>query len=281
MIKWRKKYKEPAPTQGLKCIVVIDKPKGFFSFKITQKVKEALKAKKAGHAGTLDPNATGVLPVAINKGCNVLRAISKAPKAYEAVMHLHSDVPSKLIHKTSKLFIGKIKQIPPVRSAVKRELREREIYEIKIHKIVNKDVFFYVKCEAGTYIRKLCVDWAKEMGINAHLKDLRRVLAGPFTIKDAVEFNNFLKDPQKYLRPIEDAVSHLKHVWVDNTTAQKIKNGAQPFFPGIYKYEEGIQKGELIAIMNPQNNLVALATSLVDNYELQKGQFAKLERVIL
>ena len=91
-------------------VVIIDKPKGPFSYEITDRVKKALRAKKTGHAGTLDPNATGVLPIGVNKGCHLLRAISNAPKAYEGVMHVHTQVSLSKVVSASKKFIGKIIQ---------------------------------------------------------------------------------------------------------------------------------------------------------------------------
>ncbi len=265
-----------------KSIIVINKPRGPFSYEITDLVKKTLRVKKTGHAGTLDPNATGVLPIGINKGCHVLQAISHASKMYEGVMHLHSDTPLSLIVKTKKKFVGKIIQTPPVRSAVKRVPREREIYSISIDDLRGRDLLFTVECEAGTYIRKLVVDWAEAMNTRAHLKELTRIKAGPYTIKDAVSIDEFLNNPTAHLLRIETAVKHLPHVWVDDNTTNSIKNGSQPFLPGVYKYDENIKKGDLIAIFTTKQELLALATALMNSDEMSgdKGMVAKLRRVI-
>ncbi|HLE06814.1 MAG TPA: RNA-guided pseudouridylation complex pseudouridine synthase subunit Cbf5 [Candidatus Nanoarchaeia archaeon] len=264
-------------------MVVINKPKGPFSFEVTDEVKDILKVKKTGHAGTLDPNATGVLTIGINKGCHVLQAIGHAPKEYEGIMHLHSEATLSKIISASKKFQGVITQLPPVRSAVKRAERQREIYSLEVEDVRGRDVYFTVKCQAGTYVRKLCTEWGKELAINAHLKELIRTAAGPYTLHDAVKLEIFSKKPESYLKPVETAVTHLKHVWIDDKTVTSMKNGSQPFLPGVYKYEEGISVGDLIAIMTPSQELAAIGTSLLDEngFKGVKGQIAKLERVML
>ncbi len=264
-------------------IVVINKHKGPFSYEITDSVKKILHARKTGHAGTLDPNATGTLPIGVNRGCHVLQAISHASKEYEGVMHLHSSVSLSEIISTSKKFTGKIIQLPPVRSAVKREERERVVYSIDVEDKRDRDVYFTISCEAGTYVRKIASEWGLAMGTNAHLKDLVRTKAGPYTLDDAVTLEEFSKNPFIYLKPIETAVAHLGHVWVDDSTVKSISHGSQPFLPGIYKFESGIESGDLIALMNSRQELIAIAFSLMNSDEMngKKGQFARLERVFL
>src|SRR3990167_2789369 len=111
-------------------------------------------------------------------------ALLKAGKEYVCIMHIHTKIPVLEIHKSSKEFIGKIIQLPPVKSAVKRQLREREIYYLEILEIKNQDVLFKVGCQAGTYIRTLCVNWGKALGTNAHMQQLVRTKAGPFNDKE-------------------------------------------------------------------------------------------------
>jgi len=285
----RKVYAErPYPKRSGKellesSILVLNKPKGPFSYHITDQAKKALSARKTGHAGTLDPNATGTLPVGVNKGCHVLQAISHAPKEYEGVMHVHTKVTLARIVSEGKKFVGKITQLPPVRSAVKREEREREIYSLEIEDVRGRDVYFTVNCQAGTYVRKLASEWGDNMDTKANLKELLRTKAGPYTLKDAVNFDAFLKDPVKYLKPLETAVAHLGHVWIDDDTIKSISNGSQPFLPGVYKYEKGIKEGDLIALMSPSQELVALAFALMNSTKMKgkRGQVAKLERVFI
>jgi H/ACA ribonucleoprotein complex subunit 4 len=264
-------------------LVVINKPKGPFSYHITDEVKRLLRASKTGHAGTLDPNATGTLPIGVSRGCHVLQAISAAPKEYEGVMRVHTSVSLSKVVSTAKKFVGKIKQVPPVRSAVKREEREREIYSLKVKEMKGNDVFFKVLCQAGTYIRKLCSEWGEKMSSRAHLKDLVRTRAGPYTLEDAVSLDVFRKNPRKHLKPLESAVTHLGHVWVDDKTIESMRHGSQPFLPGVYKYDTDIRKGDLVALMTPSQELAALAFALMSSKGMKgvKGQVAKLERVFL
>lgn len=264
-------------------LIVINKPKGPFSYQVTDRVKQVLRVKKTGHAGTLDPNATGVLPIGVNKGCHLLRVISKAPKAYQGVMHLHQKVSLSKVMETSREFIGTITQLPPVRSAVKREEREREIYKLRVDSLDDRDVRFTVECQAGTYIRKLVSEWGESMNIIAHLKDLTRIKAGPYTLKDSVKLEEFLKEPRAHLKSLETGVDHLGHVWLDDNTIESISHGSQPFLPGVIKYESGIKEGDYLALMTASNELAAIARSLMNSEEMKeaKGQVAKLERVFI
>lgn len=139
-------------------IVNIDKPPGPTSHQVSDFVQKILKIKKSGHSGTLDPQVTGSLVVALGRATRIVEVLLKGGKTYVGIMHLHKPVKEKEIKKIiKKFFTGKIKQTPPIKSAVKREEREREIYEFKIIEIENQDVLFEVSCQAGTYIRKLCL----------------------------------------------------------------------------------------------------------------------------
>ena len=116
-----------------------------------------MKIKKAGHSGSLDPAVTGILPVALGDATRISHALLKAGKEYVGIMHLHKEVDEKDIRKAVKDFTGKIRQLPPIKSAVKRQERTRTVYYFEILEIDGKDVLFKVGTEAGTYIRKLCL----------------------------------------------------------------------------------------------------------------------------
>jgi len=138
-------------------IVNIDKPKGPTSHQVSAYVQQILKIGKSGHSGTLDPKVTGVLAIALGRATRVSQYLLKAGKEYVAIMHLHKEVKEDKIKKVCKEFVGKIKQLPPIKSAIKRQVRERKIYYLEILEIKEKDVLFRVGCQAGTYIRKLCL----------------------------------------------------------------------------------------------------------------------------
>ena len=138
-------------------VVNIDKPKGPTSHQVSDYVQKILSISKSGHSGTLDPAVTGVLPIALGNATRVVEALLKAGKEYVAVMHIHREAEEAKLRKTCDSFIGKIQQLPPIKSAVKRQLRTRSIYYLEILEIDNRDVLFRVGTEAGTYIRKLCL----------------------------------------------------------------------------------------------------------------------------
>ncbi len=218
-------------------LINIDKPVGPTSHKTTEYVMQILGVRKAGHSGTLDPKVSGVLPMALNRATRILEFLLKMPKEYVGVMRLHEDVSLVDIRKTiKKNFSGKIKQTPPRKSAVKREERVREIYEFKILEKKEKEVLFRVKCQAGTYIRKLVHDLGISLGIGAHMLELRRISVGNFKEKDSFTLYELAKAVEeakkgklqklkKIILPIEKAVSHLPKVTLRKSSLQKIKYG--------------------------------------------------------
>lgn len=178
-------------------IINIDKPTGPTSFSVSQFVKKTLNLRKTSHLGTLDPMVTGVLPVATNRACRLNDYLMHRNKTYVGIMRLHAGVNDKKLKETIQNFIGKIKQLPPVRSRVKREIREREIISFNIIEREGKDVLFETEVQAGTYIRKLCDDIGKEIG-GAHMLELRRTKAGIFDEKEAVNLYDFEKAVEEY-----------------------------------------------------------------------------------
>lgn len=211
-------------------------------------------------------------------------------------MHLHKDVEEKNLRETIKKFIGKIQQLPPLKSAVKRVERTREIYEFEILEIEDHDVLFRVKCQAGTYIRKLCSDLGKALGIGAHMAELRRTKAGPFTEKDNLIALTDLKDAytfykeesnDKFLRyclqPIENAVRHLAKCWILDSALQSVSHGRDVAIPGISKLEN-FRKGETIALMTLKGELVAIGEALLSAVEIntqEKGLAIKVKKVFM
>lgn len=160
-------------------LINLDKPAGPSSFKVGQLVKRMLGLKKTAHFGTLDPEVTGVLPVALNRACRLNEVFMHRDKKYIGIMRIHKDVERKKLEEELKGFIGKIMQMPPVKSRVKRQEREREIKGFEILEIDGKDVLFVSEVQAGTYIRKLIHDLGEKIG-GAHMLELRRIKAGLF-----------------------------------------------------------------------------------------------------
>lgn len=160
-------------------IINIDKPTGPTSFSVSNYVAKQLKLNKTSHMGTLDPQVTGVLPVLLGRACRLSDYFMHKNKTYVGIMRVHKEVTDEKLKDTIKQFIGKIKQLPPIRSSVKREIREREIISFEILEIEGRDVLFMTEVQAGTYIRKLCSDIGEKIG-GAHMLELRRTKAGIF-----------------------------------------------------------------------------------------------------
>ncbi|BDZ71735.1 rRNA pseudouridine synthase [Methanobacterium petrolearium] len=222
-----------------KGIINLDKPSGPTSHEIDSWVKRILKSDKTGHGGTLDPRVTGILPVGIDTATRAIQLLLEAPKEYVCLMHLHEDVGDTQVQNILEEFTGKIFQTPPMRSAVKRELRVRNIYYVNILEIDGQDALFRIGCEAGTYIRKYCHDIGEALGCGAHMAELRRTRVGDFnedetlkTLQDVNDAYHYWKeddDPthlRECVQPMEKAASHLKKIVVRDSAVDALCHGA-------------------------------------------------------
>lgn len=224
-------------------ILNIDKPSGPTSFQVDELIKKSLSLKKTSHFGTLDPKVTGVLPVALNRACKLSEYFMHRDKEYVGIMHLHKNMIIKRLQEViAKEFVGKIKQIPPKRSKVKRQEREREVKKFEILEKKEKDVLFLTEVEAGTYVRKLCWDLGQKIG-GAHMTELRRVKAGIFSEQDKnfINLYDFQKAVEEYkkgddkmlreiLIPADEAIKKiLPVVQVKEEAVSKLLTG-KPIF---------------------------------------------------
>jgi H/ACA ribonucleoprotein complex subunit 4 len=265
-------------------VVNIDKLKGPTSHEVSAYVQQILNIKKSGHSGTLDPKVTGVLPIATGRATRIVQTLLKAGKEYVALMHLHREADEEKIRKVLDEFVGKIKQKPPVRSAVKRQLREREIYYIEVLEIDRQDVLFIVGCEAGTYIRKLIHDIGRKLNTGAHMTELRRTKAGPFdeetliTLQDLADAYWYWKEQgnEKYIRycikPVEYAVQHLAKLWVADAAVDSLAHGIDLKVPGISKLHDSIVKDDIVAVMTLKDELVAVGSALMSSEDIMKEE---------
>lgn len=259
-------------------VVNINKPQGPTSHQVTDYVKKILKLKHAGHSGTLDPNVTGSLIIALEDATRVVQNLLKAGKEYVCLMHVHDKVEESKLKQTINSFVTKIEQLPPRKSAVKRQWRQREIYYITILEIKDQDVLFKVGCEAGTYIRKLCYDIGEKLKIGATMTQLIRTRVGPFNqktmhtlyeLKDAFEANNE-KKLREIIQPMETAVKHLPKIWIYDEAVDSLCHGSVLAIPGISKLESDIKENDLIAVMTLKNELVCTGNSLKTSEEIMK-----------
>ncbi len=236
------------------------------------------------------------MPLAINNATKILPVLLFGGKEYIALMHLHSEVDEQLLRGTFNKFIGKIMQLPPVRSHVKRQYRQREIYYSEILEIEGKDVLFKVGVESGTYIRKLIHDMGEELKVGAHMTELRRTKVSTLSEKDnlvtlqdlddAVYFYEKEDDDRllnKCLGNIESAIDFLPKVFVSDTAVDPICHGSPLAVPGIVKLTN-FDKDEVIGIMTLKGEVIALGKSVLSSEEIKnvnKGVAVKTDSVIM
>lgn len=275
-------------------IVNIDKPKGPTSHQVSAYVQQILGLSKSGHSGTLDPKVTGVLPVAFGRATRIVQTILSAGKEYVAIMHLHDPVPDDKLKKVCSRFTGKIKQLPPIKSSVKRRERFRKVYYLNILESDGQDILIQTGTQAGTYIRKLIHDIGQELGCGAHMAELRRTKAGPFkedtavTLQDLSDALHYYREgKERYLKaiiqPPEAAVEHLPKVWVLDTSVDTLCHGSNLAVPGIAKVESAIGPDESVAIMTLKDELVALGKTRVASKEMlgDRGMAVNVEKVFM
>ena len=276
--------------------IILDKPSGPTSHQVDSWVKEIFDNEKVGHGGTLDPNATGVLPIAIGDATKALQALLYAGKEYVGIMKLHKEVEKQKIIETCKSFVGEITQMPPVRSAVKRVKRKRKIYYFDVIQIQAKDVLFKVGCESGTYVRTLAVDVGKKLKTRGHLVELRRTRVGNLNeadsvilqdVKDAYVFwkeEGNEKEIKDTILPMEKALDHLPKIVIRDSAVDALCHGASLAVPGVVQIDSDIKKGDIAAVMTLKGEGVALVNALMtteDIIQKDTGVCANLERVLM
>ena len=276
-------------------IAVIDKPKGPTTHQAADYVKKILHIEKCGHSGSLDPGVTGVVAIGLGKSTKIVHNLLKAGKEYDCIMHVHKPVEEKTLKKVLSDFVGEIRQIPPIKSSVKRQERVRKIYYLEILEIERQDILFKVGCEAGTYIRKLCHDIGKKLGTGAHMAELRRTKVGSLDEKYAATLHQLAdayafwkegneKELKKMLLPMELAVSHMKKIIVFDSTVDSLCHGALLNIPGISSVEDNIEKGDNVAVMTLKGELVMIGIAQMSAEEImkkEKGTAVKPERVYM
>ena len=289
-------FNRPMEEYIRKGFVCIDKPMGPSSHEVVVWVRRILEVEKTGHTGTLDPRVTGVLPVMIEDATKLVKLLQGSDKEYVALMRLHGDVSEDEIEKVARLFTGKIYQRPPLKSAVKKRLRVREIKELEILEVDGRDVLLRVVTEAGTYIRKLCTDMGEVLGVGAHMQELRRTRTGIFdesmcyTLQDLLDAYIFWRDEEeeRYLRliiqPMEVAVTDIPKIVIKDTAVDAICHGASLTAKGVAYIEKSVKRGSTVALFTLKQELVGIAKALLDAEDILKvrsGVVAEIERVVM
>ena len=279
------------------CIIFIDKQSGPTSHQVVSWVKSMLNYNKAGHSGTLDPMVTGLLPISLGNATKALPILLYGPKEYVAVLRLHNSVNQTKLYDCINQFKGPIYQRPPQRSAVKRQTRIRNIYDISVLDDNSRLLCLRILCEAGTYIRKLVYDIGEIMQCGATMVELRRTKVMHINeesnfvrlheLSDAISRLKEENDETRFrelVRPVEFITEPLKSITVRCSAIDSLCHGAQLAIPGILKLSKEISLSENIAILSQKGELIALAESLMSTDEItknKKGIACKTKRVIM
>jgi H/ACA ribonucleoprotein complex subunit 4 len=277
-------------------MVVLDKPRGPSSHEVAAWVKKILGVDRAGHAGTLDPKVSGVLPIAVAEGTKVLMALSRSDKVYVAVAKFHGDVDAERLRAVLQEFQGVIYQRPPLRSAVKRQLRTRHVYSLELLELDGRYAVIKMHVEAGTYARKIIHDIGEVLGVGANMRELRRVAVSCYSEDEAVTLQDLADayyiwrryGDDTYLRrvllPIEEAARHLPKIWVRDSAVDALCNGAPLAAPGVSKFETPFSAGDLVAMFTLKGELIGVGRALASSEEVKKmdrGLVVRTDRVVM
>ncbi len=284
-------------------IVVVDKPLDITSAQVVSKVKSVLRAKKAGHTGTLDPFATGVLVCCVNEATRLARFLTRGQKCYQAVMRLGirtdtHDLTGRVLseeasltvthHKVRSAFerFSRIKeQVPPAFSALKhrgvplyklarqgtfiqKPSRRISIYSLVVHDIDLPYIRFEVRCSEGTYVRTLCADIGDALGCGAHLVQLRRTENGDFTLEEAISLNTMKElsaegKVSKYIIPMGQALRGISEVRAPRALVQRIRHGQPLTKAELGPHQDGTS--EWIKVTDRGKELIAVMDSREKN----------------
>jgi len=281
-------------------VINLDKPANPSSHEVVAWVRRILRSEKTGHSGTLDPKVTGCLIVCIDRATRLVKSQQGAGKEYVAVLRLHDAIESeRKLAASIETLTGALFQRPPLISAVKRQLRIRTIHESKLFEFDNERhlAVFWVSCEAGTYIRTLCVHLGLLLGVGGHMQELRRVRSGAMGEEDGLVTMHDVIDAQwvydntkdeSYLRhvirPLESLLTGYKRIVVKDSAVNAVCYGAKFMIPGLLRFESGIDVNEEIILMTTKGEAIALAYAMMTTAEMAScdhGVVAKIKRVIM
>ncbi|XP_078447165.1 NAP57 homolog [Wolffia australiana] len=282
-------------------VINLDKPANPSSHEVVAWIRRLLRAEKTGHSGTLDPKVTGNLIVCIDRATRLVKSQQGAGKEYVCIARLHGDVggDAARVGRALETLTGAVFQRPPLISAVKRQLRIRTIYESKLleYDPARHLVVFWISCEAGTYVRTLCVHLGLLLGVGAHMQELRRVRSGILGEQDNMVTMHDVMDAQwvfdnmrdeGYLRrvvmPLEVLLTSYKRLVVKDSAVNAICYGAKLMIPGLLRFEDDVEAGEEVVLMTTKGEAIALGIAEMTTAVMatcDHGTVARIKRVVM
>jgi H/ACA ribonucleoprotein complex subunit 4 len=259
--------------------VLLDKPRGPSSHQVTAWARGLLGVEVAGHAGTLDPNVSGLLWVGVGPALKLLPLVLEFPKRYVASVVFHGEVPARELDRVVEEFTGPIYQLPPVRSAVKRERRVRTIHRLQVVERDGPRILLDLVADSGTYVRTLAVDLGEALGVGAHMEELRRVATGPFVEQQAVPLTTLADAAAArragdaapllgLLHPIEEVWREFPLVVVREAAASALAHGAGLASGGILSLPRPFARGARVALVTRAGELIATGVAYHDSREV-------------
>ncbi|WP_222917678.1 RNA-guided pseudouridylation complex pseudouridine synthase subunit Cbf5 [Natrinema sp. SYSU A 869] len=283
-------------------VVNLDKPPGPSSHQVSGWLRDAVvetlaergvesTIDRAAHAGTLDPKVTGCLPVMLGDATRLAQVFLEGGKEYVAVLECHAPVPTDTESVVAE-FEGPIYQKPPRKSAVSRRLRVRELYDLEVLEVEDRRLLLRIRCESGTYVRKLCHDLGLALGTGGHMGHLRRTATDPFDDRTLYSAHDFLDvlgfwledgNPEPLydvVDPAERILEGIPGVTIAENAAREVAEGAPIYAPGVLEADDGIDQGSLVACYTPNDAAVCLG-ELVGSVGADSGVVVDLERVLV
>ncbi|KQJ91630.1 hypothetical protein BRADI_4g38770v3 [Brachypodium distachyon] len=281
-------------------VINLDKPSNPSSHEVVAWIKRLLRVEKTGHSGTLDPKVTGNLIVCVDRATRLVKSQQGAGKEYVCIARFHAAVPNTArVARALESLTGAVFQRPPLISAVKRQLRVRTIYESKLleHDPERHLAVFWISCEAGTYVRTLCVHLGLLLGVGAHMQELRRVRSGILGEQDNMVTMHDVMDSmwaldnhkdESYIRrvvmPLEVILTSYKRLVVKDSAVNAICYGAKLMIPGLLRFENDIDVGEEVVLMTTKGEAIAIGIAEMPTAVMatcDHGAVAKIKRVVM
>jgi H/ACA ribonucleoprotein complex subunit 4 len=248
--------------------VLVDKPRGPSSHQVTAWARDLLGLPLAGHAGTLDPNVSGLLWVGVGPALKLLPLVLEFPKRYVGVVVFHGAVARADLDRVIEEFTGPVYQTPPVRSAVKRERRVRTIHRLSVVERDGVRAVIDLVADSGTYVRTLAVDLGEALGVGAHLEELRRTATGPFTEAQSVTLTELSDAVARrregdsapllaLLHPIEEVWKEFPTIVLKDAAASAVAHGAGLASGGVLSLPKPFARDARVALVTRSGELVA------------------------
>lgn len=250
--------------------ILLDKPPGPTSHQIASWVRDLLGLERLGHGGTLDPFATGVLPLMAGKSMKLTKGILKTDKTYIAVLKFDQETNTKQLNDVIEKLTGRIYNVPPEISAVKVQVRTRKIHRFELIEATSKQAIVKISCEAGTYIRTIARDMGLLLGYNVELKELRRENSGRFSLTDCVTLQEIADAVwlwkecddsnalEKIIHPTEKLLLDKPYIIVKDSAASALCHGAPLLRPGLIEVSDKLSSGLEVAAFTSKNEVVGI-----------------------